>query len=90
MWHGGVRGEPALLASCYEQSMILALEHGIDSVAFPAISCGVYGYPPELAAPVALRSLGASMPAGASMQVLICCFGDAMASIWRAALNDAG
>jgi len=90
VWHGGVRDEPALLASCYEQSMILALEHGVDSIAFPAISCGVYGYPPELAAPVALRSLDASMPADASMQVLICCFGDTMASTWRAALNDAG
>ena len=89
VWHGGTQDEPALLASCYEQSMLLALEHGVDSIAFPAISCGVYGYPPELAAPLALRSLGASMPADASMQVLVCCFGDTMASIWRAALNGA-
>jgi O-acetyl-ADP-ribose deacetylase (regulator of RNase III) len=90
VWHGGAHGEPMLLARCYERSMALALMHGVDSIAFPAISCGVYGYPPELAAPVALRSLDASMTADASIRVLICCFGEAMASLWRAALNDAG
>ncbi|RAO76864.1 O-acetyl-ADP-ribose deacetylase [Dyella jiangningensis] len=90
VWHGGAHDEPSLLASCYEQSMALALDHDVDSIAFPAISCGIYGYPPERAAPVALRSLRASIPADTSIQVLICCFGDTMASIWRAALNDAG
>lgn len=89
VWYGGARNEPMLLASCYEQSMLLALNHGVGSIAFPAISCGVYGYPPELAAPIALRSLGASIPAGSSMRILVCCFSDAMAVTWRNALNDA-
>jgi O-acetyl-ADP-ribose deacetylase (regulator of RNase III) len=89
VWHGGDNGEPALLASCYRQSMILATEYDLSSLAFPAISCGIYGYPPELAARVALRSL-LDAPAGGPERVLICCFSDAMADIWRHALTDAG
>ena len=89
VWHGGTHGEPDLLASCYRRSMILALEHGVKSIAFPAISCGVYGYPPELAAPVALRSLRDTVSVEAPVRILLCCFNDAMAAIWRAALSDA-
>jgi O-acetyl-ADP-ribose deacetylase (regulator of RNase III) len=55
VWHGGKSGEPELLASCYRRSFELALAHGIRTLAFPAISCGVYGYPMELAAKVAVR-----------------------------------
>jgi O-acetyl-ADP-ribose deacetylase (regulator of RNase III) len=55
VWHGGARGEPALLASCYRRSIKVAAGLGCRSIAFPAISTGVYGYPIELAAPVALR-----------------------------------
>lgn len=88
VWRGGQQGEPALLASCYRQSMVLAFAHEVTSIAFPAISCGIYGYPPELAAPVALESLNEAL-VDRSVQVQICCFSDAMASIWRAALNDA-
>ena len=54
VWRGGDRGEPELLASCHRRSLEVARELGARSVAFPAISCGVYGYPPEQAAPVAL------------------------------------
>jgi O-acetyl-ADP-ribose deacetylase (regulator of RNase III) len=90
VWHGGAQGEPELLASCYRQSLLLAREHGLSSVAFPAISCGVFGYPPRLAASVALRSLRKMERETTSMQVLLCSFDDVMAEIWRAALTDAG
>src|SRR5438876_8505244 len=55
VWHGGGAGEATLLASCYRNSLRLAVEHGIRSIAFPAISCGVYGYPIDQAAEIAVR-----------------------------------
>jgi O-acetyl-ADP-ribose deacetylase (regulator of RNase III) len=54
VWHGGTRGEPALLASCYRRSIELALANGVRTIAFPAISCGVYGYPIDAAAEIAV------------------------------------
>jgi O-acetyl-ADP-ribose deacetylase (regulator of RNase III) len=89
VWRGGGSDEPALLASCYRQSMVLAMEYDLASIAFPAISCGIYGYPPELASRVALHSL-TDLPEGGLERVLICCFSDTMADIWQSALNDAG
>lgn len=89
IWHGGSQGEPDLLASCYRQSMALAYEYGVSSVAFPAISCGIYGYPPRLAASVALRSLRGMGQERRPMRVLLCSFDEAMAAIWRSALTDA-
>jgi O-acetyl-ADP-ribose deacetylase len=58
VWSGGRRGEPDILASCYRRSLEVADELGARSVAFPAISTGVYGYPPELAAEVAVTTVG--------------------------------
>src|SRR6267142_4040233 len=55
VWNGGARREPELLTSCYRRSLEIALENGIRTLAFPAISCGVYGYPMELAAAIAVR-----------------------------------
>jgi O-acetyl-ADP-ribose deacetylase len=57
VWRGGGAGEPELLASCHRRSLEVARELGARSVAFPAISCGIYGYPPELAAPVAIGAV---------------------------------
>jgi O-acetyl-ADP-ribose deacetylase len=56
VWHGGDQGEAELLAACYRRSLELAATHGIATIAFPAISCGVYGYPPELAVPIAVAT----------------------------------
>jgi O-acetyl-ADP-ribose deacetylase (regulator of RNase III) len=57
VWQGGEAGEAALLASAHRRSLEVARELGARTVAFPAISCGVYGYPPELAAPVAVEAV---------------------------------
>jgi O-acetyl-ADP-ribose deacetylase len=57
VWRGGGEGEPELLASAHRRSLEVARELGARTVAFPAISCGVYGYPPELAAPTALEAV---------------------------------
>jgi len=57
VWSGGTRGEPEVLASCYRRSLEVAAELGARSVAFPAISTGVYGYPPELAAGIAVSTV---------------------------------
>lgn len=60
VWRGGTHGEPELLASCYRNSLLLADENGIMSIAFPAISCGIYGYPIDQAAEIAVRECSAS------------------------------
>ncbi|MFA5309674.1 MAG: O-acetyl-ADP-ribose deacetylase [Dehalococcoidales bacterium] len=65
VWHGGKQGEPELLASAYRESLKLAAEYKLSSVSFPSISTGVYGYPVELAAPIALGE-AASFLAGES------------------------
>jgi len=57
VWKGGSRGEPELLKSCYRRSLLLAKERSLDSVAFPGISTGVYGYPLELAVAIAVRTV---------------------------------
>jgi O-acetyl-ADP-ribose deacetylase (regulator of RNase III) len=56
IWRGGKNGEPEILANCYRNSLVLAVENGIKTIAFPAISCGAYGYPIEAAAQIALKT----------------------------------
>ena len=63
VWQGGAAGEPELLASCYRSALELAREHRVKSIAFPAISCGVFGYPVERAATVAVNTITASLAA---------------------------
>ena len=60
VWHGGTSGEPELLARCYRNSLALAEQHGLKSIAFPAISTGVYGYPKEPATEIAVREVKAA------------------------------
>lgn len=87
VWKGGHHGEAELLAHCYRASIALAARHEVRSIAFPAISCGVYGYPAEQAARVAIASLRGVLAIYPGMQVQLCCFDERMAAIWRAALS---
>lgn len=84
MWQGGQDGEAALLASCYRSSFELALEHGLRSIAFPAISTGVYGYPRRAAADVATSVMAAFEERFAL--IIACCFSVGDASIYRDAM----
>jgi O-acetyl-ADP-ribose deacetylase len=82
VWHGGDEGEAELLASCYRNSLRLAAMHGIRSIAFPAISCGVFGYPVGQATAIALRETRAWRDE-APQRVIFCCFGDEIARAYR-------
>ncbi|MBS7458365.1 O-acetyl-ADP-ribose deacetylase [Coralloluteibacterium stylophorae] len=75
VWHGGTRGEADALAACYRSSLALAREAGAASIAFPAISCGIYGYPAEAAMRVALEAIRAwQAGAGTAPAVTLCLF----------------
>lgn len=86
VWRGGDAGEPELLASCYRRSMEVADELGAGAIAFPAISCGAYGYPMELAVEVALDQLAGPRSADGPAEVWLCCFGTESRGIYSAAL----
>ncbi|OIO68642.1 MAG: O-acetyl-ADP-ribose deacetylase [Zetaproteobacteria bacterium CG12_big_fil_rev_8_21_14_0_65_55_1124] len=77
VWHGGSHNEDDLLASCYRNSLQLALSHQLQSIAFPAISCGVYGFPLKRAVAIAVkevRAFLASEPGEAFREIVFCCF----------------
>jgi O-acetyl-ADP-ribose deacetylase (regulator of RNase III) len=87
VWRGGNAGEDALLAGCYRRSMMLAAEQGAASVAFPAISTGAYGFPPERAAPLAIATVRETAALLRSIdRVLFVCFSEASAQLHRVAL----
>jgi O-acetyl-ADP-ribose deacetylase (regulator of RNase III) len=86
VWHGGDRGEPDLLHAAYRNSLRLAREHGVRSIAFPAISTGVYGFPKAQAARIAL---GEMLVARDQFDLIIaCCFSEADAQCYREALAE--
>jgi O-acetyl-ADP-ribose deacetylase (regulator of RNase III) len=90
VWRGGREGEPALLASCYRTSLELARRHDLASIAFPAISTGIYGYPPELAAEVAVGTVRDALAGDAHFErVVFCCFSAPSAALHQAALEAA-
>ena len=88
VWHGGGHGEAGLLASCYRRSLEVADELGVTSVAFPAISTGIYGYPPAQAAKIAVATLRATPTRVA--QVRLVAFDAATRDLLAAALAALG
>lgn len=86
VWHGGHGDEADLLARCYRNSLRLALDRELHSIAFPAISCGVYGFPAGRAAAIAVTALRTSLGQDDAIEVQLCCFSDAMAAIVQRAL----
>lgn len=86
IWSGGHAGEPALLASCYQASLALAARHGLKTIAFPAISCGVYGYPPKQAVEIAVRECRATTHDAEFEQIVFACFDANMLALYQAEL----
>ena len=84
VWRGGARNEPELLASCYRNSLRVAASHGVHTIAFPCISTGVYGYPAELAAQVAVDAVNSELPQlGSISEVIFCCFSASDSAIYQ-------
>ena len=84
-WRGGQAGEPELLAACYANALALAEAHGLQSIAFPAISTGVYGYPKGAATRVAVTTVR-GFPARSLQRVVFCCFSGTDLTLYRECL----
>ena len=88
VWHGGDQGEPEKLADCYRNSLLLAENYELSSLAFPAISCGVYGYPVERACKVALESIRETLPETPGIKhVYLCAFDSRVAQAYQQLLQ---
>lgn len=90
VWHGGGKGEAGLLASCYRRSLELAAQNDIHSLAFPGISTGVYGYPKEAAAGIAIETVRSSLPTLPGIEkVIFCCFSKHDLELYQKLLDQA-
>jgi O-acetyl-ADP-ribose deacetylase (regulator of RNase III) len=89
VWHGGRSREPELLASCYRCCFALAREHGLHTLAFPAISCGVYGYPIDLAVEIAVRETIAELKRNKALEkVIFACFDEQVYTSYQQAVRQ--
>jgi len=84
MWRGGKHGEPETLANCYRNSLQLAVENGIKTIAFPAISCGAYGYPIQAAAQIAMNTTREFLATNDKIdKVIFVLWGEDLYEVWR-------
>ena len=89
VWHGGSHDEDGLLANCYGNSLTLAVQHGVHSLAFPSISTGAYGFPMDRATAIAVRQIRSFLNTHKSIEkVLLVCFGSAAFEIVASMLKD--
>ena len=89
VWRGGTSGEPELLTACYSGSIELAAQHGIATLAFPSISTGIYGYPIDLAAKIAVSTVRAAVEQFQGIEeVIFCCFSQADLAVYEEFLNQ--
>lgn len=89
IWYGGIDNEPAKLQSCYENSLIIARENRFKTIAFPAISAGVYGYPAQPAAEIAISTVVSFLEKNTfPNKVIFCCFSKAMEHIYHTVLQN--
>lgn len=89
VWRGGASGEDELLAACYRASLDLAEQHGLRSIAFPAISCGVFRFPVHRASAIAVREIRQHLDRGRSIAtVMLVAFDAAMLEVLRAAAGE--
>jgi O-acetyl-ADP-ribose deacetylase (regulator of RNase III) len=87
VWHGGNQNEAKLLTSCYRESLAFAAEQQLASIAFPCISTGVYGYPPEQACEVAIAAVRDFLRSPGTLQeVIFCCYLDSDLALYQSAL----
>ncbi|MEM7397565.1 MAG: O-acetyl-ADP-ribose deacetylase [Pseudomonadota bacterium] len=87
VWGGGESGEGQQLANCYRRALHLAADNGVRSIAFPAISTGIYGFPPDRAALIAARTVRETLPEVPDIaRIVFCCFGEESRSLHDAAL----
>jgi O-acetyl-ADP-ribose deacetylase (regulator of RNase III) len=96
VWIGGIADEQALLASCYRTSLDLAVQHGLPSLAFPAISTGIYRFPPDMAARIAVGTVASELAghsrgkSPALTRVIFCCFSAESAEFHKDAFGELG
>ena len=89
VWHGGSRGEDDALASCYRNAMRLARENGLRSIAFPAISTGIYGFPIERATRIAVVEVRGALEAATSVErAVFCCFSEGDRLVYEGVLGE--
>jgi O-acetyl-ADP-ribose deacetylase (regulator of RNase III) len=88
VWRGGDSGEPDLLTNCYRNSLKLAVKHGLESIAFPSISTGIYGYPVDEAARIAVNTVKEFLvESGTSLGVTFCCFSQSDLEVYQNLIN---
>ena len=88
IWHGGNDGENQYLFNCYKKTLLLSTHHGIESIAFPNISTGIFGYPKELAAETAIAAVKQHQISGRKIrEVIFCCFDDENFELYKRLLN---